>query len=61
MHNAERSEKQLKKYVMGLEVVLRSDDALAGVAQWTEHWPVNQEVTGSIPCQGTGLRCRPYP
>ena len=46
---------------MGLEVVLRSDDALAGVAQWTEHWPVNQEVTGSIPCQGTGLRCRPDP
>ena len=29
--------------------------ALAGVAQWTESWPVNQRVTGSIPSQGTRL------
>ena len=33
--------------------------ALAGVAQWTEHQPVNQRVTGSIPSQGTCLGCRP--
>ena len=31
------------------------DWALAGVAQWTECWPVNQRVTGSIPSQGTCL------
>ena len=33
--------------------------ALAGVAQWIEHGPVNQRVAGSIPCQGTCLSCRP--
>ena len=27
--------------------------ALAGVAQWIEHWPANQKVTGLIPGQGT--------
>ena len=31
--------------------------ALAGVAQWIEHRPVNQKVTGSIPSQGTCLGC----
>ena len=25
--------------------------ALAGVAQWIEHWPMNQRVSGSIPSQ----------
>ena len=33
--------------------------ALAGVAQWIEHWPVNQRITGSIPSQGTCLGCEP--
>ena len=28
--------------------------ALAGMAQWTECWPVNQRVTGSIPSQESG-------
>ena len=27
-------------------------NALAGVAQWIECWPVNQRVTGSIPSHG---------
>ena len=31
---------------------------LAGVAQWTEHWPANQKFTGSIPSQHTCLGCR---
>ena len=35
--------------------------ALAAVAQWIEHWPANQRVTGSIPSQGTCLGCRPGP
>ena len=35
--------------------------ALAGVAQWIEHWPVNQRVAGSIPSQDTWLGCRPGP
>ena len=35
--------------------------ALAGVAQWIEHWPVNQRVTGSIPSLGTHLGFRPGP
>ena len=29
----------------------------AGVAQWTECWPVTQMVAGSIPSQGTCLGC----
>ena len=33
--------------------------ALAGVAQWTEHWPVNQRAISLIPSQDTCLGCRP--
>ena len=33
--------------------------ALAGVAQWTECWPVNWRVAGLIPSQGTCLGCGP--
>ena len=33
--------------------------ALAGVAQWIEHWPANQKVASSIPSQGTCLRSGP--
>ena len=35
--------------------------ALAGVAQWTECWPENQRVLGSIPSQGACLGCGPGP
>ena len=35
--------------------------ALAGVAQWIKHQPVNQKVTGLILGQGTCLGCRPGP
>ena len=35
--------------------------ALAGVAQWIEHWPANPKVAGSILSQGTCLGCRPGP
>ena len=35
--------------------------ALAGVTQWTESWPVNQRIAGSIPSQGTCLGFRPGP
>ena len=35
--------------------------ALAGVALWIEHRPVNQKVIGWIPSQGTCLGCRPGP
>ena len=35
--------------------------ALAGVAQWTECRPENQNVTGSIPSQVTCLGYRPDP
>ena len=31
--------------------------ALTDEAQWIEHWPVNQRVTGLIPSQGTCLGC----
>ena len=39
----------------------KKQTALAGVAQWIEHWPANQRVTSSIPSQGTCLDCRPGP
>ena len=35
--------------------------ALAGVAQWIEHWPAYQMVADSIPSQGMYLGCRPDP
>ena len=35
--------------------------ALAGVAQWIEHWPMNQRVASLIPSQGTCLDCGPGP
>ena len=35
--------------------------ALAGVAQWIEHWPANQRVAGLIPRQGMCLCCGPSP
>ena len=35
--------------------------ALAGVAQWIEHWHAHQRVVGSIPSQGTYLGCGPGP
>ena len=37
----------------------RNQCALAGVAQWTEHRPVNPRAAGSIPSQGTCLGCGP--
>ena len=39
----------------------RKGPALAGVAPWIEHWPVNLRVAGSIPSQGTCLGCGPGP
>ena len=35
--------------------------APAGAAQWTDHQPENQKVTGLIPSRGTGLGCGPGP
>ena len=35
--------------------------ALAAMAQWIEHWPVNQRIASSIPSQGTCLGCGPGP
>ena len=35
--------------------------ALAGVAQWIGHWPMNQGVTGSTPGLGTCLGWGPVP
>ena len=35
--------------------------ALAGVAQWIEHWPANHRATSSIPSQDICLHCGPGP
>ena len=40
---------------------LKNYIALAGVAQWIKHRPVNQRVTSSIPSQGTCLGSGPGP
>ena len=39
----------------------KSNIALAGVVQWTEHRSANQNVSGSIPSQGTCPGCGPGP
>ena len=33
----------------GIENIVNNIFALAGVAQWIEHWPANQRVAGSNP------------
>ena len=33
----------------------KKEKALAGVAQWIEHWPANQRVTSLVPSQGMCL------
>ena len=43
---------------LGLKSIL---SALAGVAQWIEHRPLNQRVAGLISSQGTCLGCGPGP
>ena len=35
-----------KKHSKDLESLKNIQSALVGVAQWIEHWPVNQKVTG---------------
>ena len=42
-------------------VTSRSNRSPSGAAQWTERWPVNRKVTGSIPSRGTCLGCKPGP
>ena len=44
-----------------IQIDKNTDEPLAGVVQWNEHWTVNQRVTGLIPSQGTCLGCRPGP
>ena len=44
-----------------LELCRNRTKALAGVAQWTEHQPVNRKVASSIPSQGTCLGFGPGP
>ena len=39
----------------------QSHVALAGVAQWTEHWPANKKVTSLIPGQGMCQGCGTHP
>ena len=50
--------KTVQRFLKKLKIVLT---ALADVAQWIEHQPVNQRVAGLIPSQGICLGCRPGP
>ena len=50
-----------KKKTLVKNCIKIKPEALAGVVQWMECWPVNQKVTGLIPSQGTCLGCRPGP
>ena len=49
----------LKGNIRAFNTIEESPILLAGVAQWIEHRPVNQRVTGSFPSQGTCLGCGP--
>ena len=51
----------LKENMDNLASIKILKTALAGVAQWIEHWPVNQRFAGSISSQGTCLGCGPGP
>ena len=44
-----------------ISMCMKNIRVLAGVAQWIEHGPANQKVTGSTASQGTGLGCGPGP
>ena len=48
---------QARRWWNDIVSVERLKLALPGVAQWIEHWPVNQRVTDSIPSQDTCLGC----
>ena len=39
----------------------KKEGALAGVAQWIEHWPEKQRAAGLIPSRGTSLGCESGP
>ena len=52
---------EMESGAAALNKVWQFQFALAGVAQWIEHRPVNQRITGSIPSQGTRLGCGPGP
>ena len=55
------SGEELKIYIYGYFSLKMLGSALAGVAQWTECWPVNQGIASSVPSQGTCLGCGPSP
>ena len=44
-----------------MKTYFKNNKALAGMAQWIEHRPMNQRVAGSIPRQDTSLGCGPGP
>ena len=55
------TEKYVKNFAIVSNKNVTNNIALATVAQWIECRPLNQEVAGSIPSQGTCLGCRPGP
>ena len=52
---------QVTSHILTIVMIFLKERTLAGVAQWFEHWPVNQRVAGSIPSQGTYLGCSSGP
>ena len=48
-----------KKEILNQNRMKKQEFVLAGVTQWIECQPANQEVTGLIPNQSTCLGCRP--
>ena len=50
-----RNKEFILLHVPGSKISGNKKLPLAGVAQWIEHWPVNQKVAGSFPSQGTCL------
>ena len=59
-YSGTKSAKQTSKQNITRAIEIKNK-VLAGMAQWIEHWPTNQKITGSSPSQGPCLGCKPDP
>ena len=59
--NTDNKDTEIAKDFAYFDSAINSNGALAGVALWIEHRPMNQRFAGLIPSQGTCLDCRPGP
>ena len=60
-YNIDDEDTEIAKDFAYFDSAINSNGALAGVALWIEHRPMNQRVAGLIPSHGTYLGCGPDP